>query len=335
MDIIEHRGVTPLIALIDEINRGERGKWIIACIKKEYLKIITNEAFLLVVRPALQNAETVHIYFASGKHIYIAWNGELKSVFKQLRGVVAAILVQPGSTVEPSTIISYIDPYTDNADLKATLKEEATASEKHVTVLEKKKTSGRGLENDPLGWDDDEDDNNQGDMDNLSPSLTATPEQISQFMSIKSQRSFRKQINILVVEDQFFSQKLLCDIIRGAKMTGFDSPVVDTAEGLDGAWGIFLKKAHDIVFIDLGLRDGSGHTLTRAIKELDPATLTIIVTANNYEEELNVAQQNNADGFIAKPYNKQQILNCIEKFISTAKGRGKGGVSHGSASQLR
>ena len=49
-------------------------------------------------------------------------------------------------------------------------------------------------------------------------------------------------------------------------------------------------------------------------------------------EELNIARQNKVDGFIAKPYNKKQILDCIEK--CTLKTRMKG-ISRGSAGRLR
>jgi len=59
--------------------------------------------------------------------------------------------------------------------------------------------------------------------------------------------------------------------------------------------------------------------LVRAIKEIDSSANVVVVTANNYEEELMVARQNNVDGFITKPYNKKQILDCIEKYKASTK----------------
>ena len=59
----------------------------------------------------------------------------------------------------------------------------------------------------------------------------------------------------------------------------------------------------------LNLTDGSGHTLARAIKEVDPNSQVIIITANHHEDEIKVARQNNVDGFITKPYNKKRICS--------------------------
>ncbi len=96
-----------------------------------------------------------------------------------------------------------------------------------------------------------------------------------------------------------------------------DTPDVVTTIGRQEAWDIYLKTAPDIVFIDLHLADGSGHALAQAIKEIDAKSYVIVVTANNYTEEIDVANQNNVDAFIAKPYNKKTILDCIEKYITT------------------
>lgn len=110
--------------------------------------------------------------------------------------------------------------------------------------------------------------------------------------------------------------------------------MIDAVQGIQDAWKVYLKGAPDIVFVDLGLIDGSGHTLARAIKELDSTACVIIVTANNYEEELGVARQNNVDGFITKPYNKKQIIDCLERYIGTLKSQTKG-ANRGSAGQFR
>ena len=89
------------------------------------------------------------------------------------------------------------------------------------------------------------------------------------FMDACQQRPFRKQLSILVVEDQVFSQRLLCDILRSARLrTSKETPSIDVAPTVQDAWKLYLKKVPDMVFVDLGLMDGSGHTLSRAIKAM-------------------------------------------------------------------
>ncbi len=329
MDVTEYNSIGPLIALIDEIIHANDGLWGIACIKRDYLKPVTNEAFILAVTPALQVAHTVNIFFIANKRIYIAWSGERKAVYKHLRNLVMATLGQAGMAVEASAVISYVDPRARGVDLKATLK--AENKELEAVAGGRKAVNKSAAASDEDGFDFD-DDGPQPQTAGPVVSLSVTPEQVDRFRDVKNQRPYRKHLEILVVEDQLFSQKLLCDIIRSAR-TSSEAPVVDAVQGIQDAWKLFLRKAHDILYVDLGLIDGSGHALARAVKELDPMAQVVIVTANNYEEELGVARQNNVDGFIAKPYNKKQILECIDKCMAGRKGSTRGGA-RGSAGQF-
>lgn len=130
-----------------------------------------------------------------------------------------------------------------------------------------------------------------------------------------------RHINVLAVEDLPFYQKLLSEMVRGIRILGIESITMDMAIGIRSAWDLFIKKGHDVVFVDLGLIDGSGHMLSRAIKELDSSVTVIIVTANNHEEEQGVARQNNVNKFLTKPYSKKQIMDCIERHVQNSKGK--------------
>jgi CheY-like chemotaxis protein len=154
------------------------------------------------------------------------------------------------------------------------------------------------------------------ERNNAQAVLPATPEQIESYRKSNREKARRSHLDILIVEDQIFSQRLLSDIIRYAQRVNSRLPAVNVSlsSGINEGWQLYLAKAPDITFIDLNLLDGSGHTLTRAIKTLDSSSCVIIVTASNYEEELNIARENKVDGFIAKPYAKKQIIECIERY---------------------
>jgi len=324
MDADEFDNVTPLISLIDEIAKKGDATWGIACIRRHTLKAMTNEAFLLAVTPAIQEATEARVFFSENKNIYIAWSGEQKAIYKHIRGVVLATLVQAGMAAEPLAVISYMDPKARGAEFKATLESELEKSAQANMTKAKPKIP---VPVDASPFDIDDEEETEKDSKGTKSIFAVTPEQVTSYIEIRDQRPFRKQLQILVVEDQIFSQRLLCEILRGARTTTREAPAVDAVQTIREAWDLFLKKAHDIAFIDLGLLDGSGHALTRAIKELDPMAQVIIVTANPYEGELGVARQNNVDGFIMKPYTKKQVLDYIDRYVSSHKGGTRGAIN--------
>jgi CheY-like chemotaxis protein len=308
MNIVEHTSPATLIALVNEIAHEEGTQWGVAAIKRDYLRPMTNEAFMMAVKHDLEAATRAYVFFIENRKIYIAWRGVQKSIFRQLRSIIETSMLPKGLDIDRAAVIGYIDP-------------RAQAGEELKKILEIEKKRPVEESKDPtaaLFPDDEDEDESQSEY--ASQSLKATTNQIECFQEARGQKPYHQQLHFLVVEDQAFSQKLLCDILRGARLrNNNETPIIDSVAGIHDAWKIYLKRAPDLTFIDLGLADGSGHTLAAAIKGLDPQSQVIIVTANNYEEEINVARQNNVDGFIAKPYNKKQILDCVDKYISTHK----------------
>jgi CheY-like chemotaxis protein len=313
MAIYEYSTSVPLAEVVNRIAVDSR-EWGVAIVKRNYLRTMTNEAFLLAVRPVLQGVTEAHIAYIGDQSVYIVWHGKQRLIYKLLRNLASTSLMRPGLSVEGAVLVTYLDPVQHMDAIKA-----LPASGKTDSTLESRESGLDGFEED-------------GDEDLMEgpEALRVSQEQINLFQEASAQKAYRRQLHILVVEDQAFSQKLLCEILRGVRVrNNNESPFIDAVQSVREAWKIFLKKAPDIVFIDLNLIDGSGHTLARAIKELDPQSQAIIVTANNFEEELNVARQNNVDGFITKPYNKKQILDGVNRYIESS--RPMRGQRHGAA----
>lgn len=302
MAIHEHSTFSALPDLFGRIDH-EQTEWGFAAIKRTYLRAMTNEAFMLALSPILQSADEAHIVYSGTDAIFTAWRGKKRIIYKLLRTLASTALMRPGLNVEAGILVAYVDP-AQHMD--------------HIKDLFDQCAAGRNIHTDDFGFEDVAE---ETEVDaHGSASLLVSPEQVDLYQEAVAQKPYRRQLHILVVEDQVFSQKLLCEILRGVRVhNNNESPCIDAVQGLRDAWKIFVKKAPDVVFVDLNLVDGSGHTLARAMKELDPQAQVIIVTANNFEEELHVARQNNVDGFITKPYNKKQILDGIGRYIETAK----------------
>jgi CheY-like chemotaxis protein len=145
-----------------------------------------------------------------------------------------------------------------------------------------------------------------------SDTLKATADELEHFRAVLQTRPARRQLQFLIVEDQQLLRRLLQEVLR-------EGHLVDMAAGLQEGWKSYLEKAPDITFLDIGLGDGNGHTLAHMIKQLDPTSYVVMVTANNNPEEIEKARANHTDGFVVKPYNKQQIFTCVDKYIAQYK----------------
>ena len=121
-------------------------------------------------------------------------------------------------------------------------------------------------------------------------------------------RKNRKTIEILIVEDQSFSRKLL------AGMFMWDYKCHSAANATQ-AIELYALHSPEITFLDIELPDANGHEIAHLFKKNDPDSYLVMVTANNYVNDLNLAKENKVDGFIIKPFSKQRILDSIQNYF--------------------
>ena len=311
-EIVEHGTSASLIKLLDQIRDGEE-LWGVAIIDRQYLRPVTKEAFLLSIQSIVDGVDEAHCYAPINASIYVVWRGKQKATYLKLLRTIGTALLRPEFNIELSKFMVYRDPRLHAKEIHDSLK---VQNINRTPIAEKSLFTSAEEEEEPDG-------DELAVADGEVVTLKASPEQIRIYREACNQKPQRKRLEFLVVEDETFSQKLLCEILRGVRThNNNESPGIEIAAGLRDAWKIFLKKAPDITFIDLNLVDGSGHTLARAIKEIDARSRIVIVTSSNYQEELEIARQNNVDFFIAKPYNKKQVLDCISSYVDLMKSMG-------------
>ncbi len=124
-----------------------------------------------------------------------------------------------------------------------------------------------------------------------------------------------KTIKILLCDDNDNFRQLLTQYIQampgvevvGEAIDGVD--VIDKTESLDP----------DLVLMDLSMPNQSGLDATKTIKEKWPEKSVIILTL--YEDSVykELADEFNADGFIAKSSIKAQLPSLIEEKIRSFK----------------
>jgi CheY-like chemotaxis protein len=118
-------------------------------------------------------------------------------------------------------------------------------------------------------------------------------------------RHDRHAINVLVVEDDPFSRRLV-DV-------SLSTTPYSTQFATDGRSAILnhLKAAPDIVFLDIDLPDITGHDVLGKILELDPGAYVVMLSGNGNAENVTKAVKAGAKGFVAKPFTKEKLLHYI------------------------
>ncbi len=120
----------------------------------------------------------------------------------------------------------------------------------------------------------------------------------------KAQRQARQKPCILLVEDDPLSLHL-------AKKTLMDDYTVITAVDGTRAREAYLMHVPDVVFLDIGLPDISGHALLNEILALDPEAYIVMLSGQSFREAIVKAMQAGAKGFVGKPFTRAKLLHYI------------------------
>jgi CheY-like chemotaxis protein len=123
--------------------------------------------------------------------------------------------------------------------------------------------------------------------------------------TLNQRRQARTRLEILVVEDDVFSQKLISTALNGYAVTFVE----------DGHTAIkkYLQKAPDIVFLDIELPDVNGHDILAKILSFDKRAHVVMLSGNSQSENVRDAISKGAKSFIAKPFTRERLLQHILK----------------------
>lgn len=123
---------------------------------------------------------------------------------------------------------------------------------------------------------------------------------------IKHRRSTRTIPEIMVIEDDAFSRRLLENALeKKYKLTDLSEATY--------ALATYARLAPDLLFLDINLPDVTGHELLEKIITLDPEAYVIMLSGNSDRENIMHAMNKGAKGFVAKPFTKDKLLQYIER----------------------
>lgn len=119
--------------------------------------------------------------------------------------------------------------------------------------------------------------------------------------------------NVLIVEDDFGTRKLMSITLRNA---GFSPiPAANSAEALT----LLEEKRPNLVLADIMLPDMSGFRLTETIRKTHPDIPIIIVTAKQSPSDKHYGFMVGADDYLTKPVDEEELILRIKALMRRAK----------------
>lgn len=122
---------------------------------------------------------------------------------------------------------------------------------------------------------------------------------------------------VLSVEDEAVNRALLRavfardDRLRTARLV--------EATSLAAARQALTRDRFDLVILDLRLPDGDGLSLTDELQALPDAPAVLVLSANVQEEWRRAAAAAGVQGFIGKPYRRDELVAEIERVVGLVK----------------
>jgi DNA-binding response OmpR family regulator len=116
-------------------------------------------------------------------------------------------------------------------------------------------------------------------------------------------------MRLLVVEDNSELRELLGDRLKAA---GFDFDVVGN---VGDAQNVLCGSTYTAIILDLGLPDGDGLTVLRALRGRKDTTPILVLTARAGIHERVTGLDSGADDYVAKPFAFEELLARLRALL--------------------
>jgi signal transduction histidine kinase/DNA-binding NarL/FixJ family response regulator len=132
-------------------------------------------------------------------------------------------------------------------------------------------------------------------------------------------KSFQEteKLRILIIEDDLRYRSIVSQSLPECEKSFANDPEV--------GWSLFTQVAPDIVFLDLTFPEGlSGLTLLKKIRDFDPKSYVVIITASQMSADFNTAMRLGASGYITKPFSTKSLSDYVKKYMALNPGNTMG-----------
>jgi DNA-binding response OmpR family regulator len=116
--------------------------------------------------------------------------------------------------------------------------------------------------------------------------------------------------SVLIIDDEVDICYLLSSILRTKNLQ------VSYVNSLREATATLVNQHPEIVFLDNHLPDGLGINYIKQLKQDNPGTKVVMITAFDNDTERSKAINNGADTFISKPFSRDLIYRTVDALLS-------------------
>lgn len=121
----------------------------------------------------------------------------------------------------------------------------------------------------------------------------------------------KSDLKVVIVDDSDFSRSLIRKMLVEEGIN-----VIGEANGAEAALQVIKSKSPNVVITDIVMPEISGIELTEKINQNFDDIAVIVVSSLSQEHIVLEAIGAGASDFIAKPIQKQQLIDSLEKIIS-------------------
>lgn len=253
------------------------------------LELTVNASTILPFLKNILREQDAEIYFCENSDILICWRGRIREVMESI--IKTFLLQYPHEFAKEngSEIFQFYDNKAQDEELRLLIRQKLQDTLKNYPTHSPNHSKNNALSS--AKW---------------HPVFLE-----NQLLSLESHIAKRRKRDLpelLIVEDQEFSRKLLLGLL-GKHF------VCHSAATAKQAVNLYADHAPDITFLDIELPEADGHQLASLFKKTDPEGYIVMVTGNHYNTDVETAKANKVQGYIAKPYNKQKIIEAVEKYM--------------------
>lgn len=123
-------------------------------------------------------------------------------------------------------------------------------------------------------------------------------------------------MKLLLIED---NQELASDVSSALKDQKINIEHVETLVEAKEKIGVY---EYDILIVDLGLPDGNGLDIVSLIKQVDPNSGVLIVTARDSVDDKVLGLELGADDYITKPFHMAELIARVRSLFRRKKFKG-------------
>ncbi|MCB0357482.1 MAG: sigma-54-dependent Fis family transcriptional regulator, partial [Bdellovibrionales bacterium] len=122
-------------------------------------------------------------------------------------------------------------------------------------------------------------------------------------------------INVLIVDDEDELRKSLTSVIKST-LPNYDFNISEAANG-KMAVSMIKDQSYDLVLMDVRMPELNGLEALKIIKDHDPKTFVVIMTAHGNLDDAVEAIKSGAFDYIEKPVQPNQVTKMLQKTLET------------------